>query len=65
MEEKREQEGFNCQNCLYYDYDEEWDQEICTLDLDEDEMERLANSRFSGCPYYRFFDEYQMVRKQN
>ncbi len=65
MEEKRVQEGTDCQGCLYYDYDQEWDQEICILDLDEDEMARLTTSPSKGCPYYRFFDEYLMVRKQN
>lgn len=55
----------NCETCLYFDYDEEWESEICTLDLDEDEMERLASGRYSGCPYYRFYDEYKFVQKQN
>ena len=55
----------DCESCLYYDYDEEWETEICTLDLDEDEMERLASSRYSSCPYYRFYDEYKLVQKQN
>ena len=56
----------NCEDCLYYDYaDDEGDEMICTLDLDEDEMERLASGRYKGCPYYRDFDEYKRVRKQN
>jgi len=61
----RKEKGGTCENCLYFDYDEEWDQEICTLDLDEDEMERLASGRYASCPYYRFYDEYKLVQKQN
>lgn len=58
--------GTNCEDCLYYDYaDDESDEMICTLDLDEDEMERLASGRYQGCPYYRDYDEYKRVRKQN
>ena len=55
----------DCESCLYFDYDEEWDCEICTLNLDEDEMERLASGRYPTCPYYRFYDEYKLVQKQN
>ena len=54
-----------CEDCLYFDYDEELDEEICMLDLDEDELERLRTARFSTCPYYRDYDEYKRVRKQN
>ncbi|MBP5289157.1 MAG: hypothetical protein J6Z79_04710 [Clostridia bacterium] len=58
--------GTNCEECLYYDYaDDEGDEMICTLDLDEDEMERLASGHYKGCPYFRDFDEYKRVRKQN
>ncbi|MBR2634000.1 MAG: hypothetical protein IKD31_00285 [Clostridia bacterium] len=55
----------NCRDCLYFDYDDQSDEEICTLDLDEDEMERLASGRYKTCPYYRFYDEYKLVQKQN
>ena len=53
----------NCEFCQYYDYDEEMDSYVCTLDLDEDEMERYAFSERS-CPFYQFHDEYINVRKQ-
>ena len=55
----------NCESCLYFDYDEELDQEICTLDVDEDELARLHSGQYKGCPYYRFYDEYKFVQKQN
>ena len=54
----------NCEECVYYDYDEEEDQFYCTVDLDEDEMAAfLSNQRFV-CPYYQTDDEYKIVRKQ-
>lgn len=57
--------SFSCDDCLYFDFDEEWQEEICTLDLDEDEWVRLISSRDAVCPYYRFYDEYKTVQKQN
>ncbi len=46
-------------------YDEYYDCEMCELDLDEDELERFAERRYAECPYYRFYDEYKSVQKQN
>ena len=45
----------NCEECVYYDYDEEEDQFYCTVDLDEDEMERFL---------YRRGDDYETARRQ-
>ena len=53
-----------CEMCAYYDYDEEWEEYVCSMDMDEDEMVRFYESRTS-CPYFKFYDEYKMVRKQN
>lgn len=55
----------NCENCMYFDYDEMLDEDICTLDLDEDEMIRFMEHPYSECPYYKFYDEYKTVQKQN
>ena len=55
----------NCEDCLYFDYDEETDQDLCTLDLDEDELERFYAGHHKSCPYFRFYDEYKLVQKQN
>ena len=55
----------NCEYCLYYDYDEEYDCYTCSMYLDEDEMRLFVEKRFSHCPYYRPGDEYTIVRKQN
>ena len=53
-----------CEMCAYYDYDEEWEEYVCIMNMDEDEMARFYQSR-SSCPYFRFYDEYKMVQKQN
>ncbi len=53
-----------CESCAYYDYDEDWEEYVCIMNMDEDDMTRLYQSRES-CPYYKFYDEYQVVRKQN
>ena len=34
----------NCEECVHYDYDDETDAYYCTMDLDEDEMERFLRS---------------------
>ena len=50
---------------MYYEYDEEYECYICQMDLDEDEMYKFIKSSFNNCPYYKFGDEYSIVRKQN
>ncbi len=55
----------NCESCVHYDYDEELDAYVCGMDLDEDERSRFATADTRGCPYYRFYDEYKSVQKQN
>ena len=54
-----------CEDCVYYDIDEEYEEYVCTLSLDEDEMERFMTRKNKGCPYYKFYDEYKSVQKQN
>ena len=34
-----------CEDCVCYDYDQELEAFVCTMDLDEDEMERLQTVR--------------------
>ena len=34
-----------CEDCQFFDYDEETDSNYCTQDLDEDEMERFLRTR--------------------
>ncbi|MBQ7726668.1 MAG: hypothetical protein IJT66_05935 [Clostridia bacterium] len=54
-----------CENCRHYLYDDETDCMICESDLDEDEMRLFLTAQTDRCPYYDFYDEYAIVRKQN
>ncbi|MBQ8851236.1 MAG: hypothetical protein IJZ66_02170 [Oscillibacter sp.] len=54
----------NCEECLHYDYDDETESYYCTMDLDEDEMERFLRSDFRACPFYRRGDDYSTARRQ-
>ena len=54
-----------CENCANYIYDDEIEEYCCNADLDEDEMYRFLNGNNKSCPYFNFYDEYGIVRKQN
>lgn len=57
-----------CESCVYYAYDEDWEDWVCQVGLDEDDLGRLLGSERSErseCPHYRLDDEYGVVRKQN
>ncbi len=54
----------DCQNCVYYVYDEEIEDFECTAPIDEDELYRFMNSKNSTCIYFRLYDEYGTARKQ-
>lgn len=51
--------------CENYYYDEESDVYCCDVNLDEDEMMRFLSSAEYSCPYFRFDDDYRIVKKQN
>ena len=44
---------------------EEADVDYCDVSLDEDEMERYLGGSNRDCPYFKLYDEYKMVEKQN
>ena len=54
-----------CETCEFYDYDEYYDEYGCSITLDEDEYADFIGQRTGRCPYYRYYDEYASVRKQN
>ena len=54
-----------CETCLYFDVLDESGAEGCTVDVDEDEAFRERSDPRAACPYYRYYDEYKLVRKQN
>ena len=52
----------NCESCVYYEYDEEFDDYYCSVDMDEDDYARSL--QYQQCPFWRDGDEYKVVRKQ-
>jgi len=54
-----------CELCAYYVYDDDEDTYVCTVDLDEDDMAGFLMNNRKECPFFRFGDEYAIVRKQN
>lgn len=55
----------NCESCMNYYYDEEWDTYLCTINMDEDEVAKMSFSKYYKCPYFRMGDDYTIVKKQN
>lgn len=53
-----------CDSCAHYEYDEEYECYVCEMNLDEDEWYRFVTSSYRECPYYRYGDEYAIVRHQ-
>ena len=62
---KKREAATNCDSCVYYDYNEEDDMYECRVDLDEDEFLAFMTKKTQSCPYYKFYDEYKSVQKQN
>ncbi len=54
----------SCETCAYAYFDDITGEAVCDLDLDEDELLRLSQSRSKECPFYRDGDEYKTVRHQ-
>ncbi len=65
MAENKKTPVGSCESCEFYDYDEEWEEYVCMISLDEDEMIDFLGRNTGRCPYYRYYDEYKSVRKQN
>lgn len=53
-----------CDTCANQIYDEEYEEYICDVDMDEDDLARFLSNRRESCPYYVNGDEYRVVRKQ-
>ena len=54
----------NCDSCVNYVYDEDYESYSCMVNLDEDEMSSFLSGDNRECPYYRLDDEYAVVRHQ-
>ncbi len=60
---KKEEKMPECETCAFFYIDEDGD-EICDIELDEDEYARFLGSHHEKCPYYQDSDEYKIVRHQ-
>ena len=63
MPEKKKPQS-RCECCLYYEFDESFGCMACSITLDEDEALHYSRPG-STCPYFRWYDEYKSVQKQN
>ncbi len=54
----------NCDMCVNYVYDEDYECYCCMVNLDEDEMYRFLTGSQRECAYFRLDDEYGVVRHQ-
>ena len=54
----------NCDMCVNYVYDADYECYTCLVNLDEDEMYRFLSGNQNECPYFRLDDEYGVVRHQ-
>ena len=64
MKQQVKKKESNCESCVFYDYDEDYECYVCTMNLDQDEMAQFLAGYHQSCPYYRFYDEYKSVQKQ-
>lgn len=55
----------NCDYCMNYAYDDEYECYMCMVNMDEDEVASMHFRGRKDCPYFRMGDEYTIVRKQN
>jgi hypothetical protein len=53
-----------CQYCLYYDYDIEANDYYCTINIDQDDLEKMMMSPRLECCAFRMGDDYSIVKKQ-
>ncbi len=54
----------NCDYCINYIFDEEYNYYGCDVHLDEDEMGKFLTHSLDRCPHFKFNDEYKIVKKQ-
>ena len=54
----------SCEFCAHFVSDDEFG-DYCSINLDEDEMARFLTQNTSQCHYFRLYDEYKIVQKQN
>ena len=55
----------DCENCSHYILDDQAEEYFCSALLDEDDVAKMMSFKEYKCPYFDFYDEYKIVRKQN
>lgn len=63
--QKKKIQATPCETCAYYDVIDEDGTMGCVVDVDEDDLYRERADTRSTCPFYKFYDEYKSVQKQN
>ena len=58
-------DAVNCEYCVNYSYDDDYECYTCEINLDEDEMVKFITGNFNQCPYFKMGDEYRIVRKSD
>ena len=53
-----------CDECVYFVYDEDYEEYLCEVDMDEDDYARIIGESRTSCPFFRDGDEYKVVRHQ-
>ena len=53
-----------CETCEFLSFDGETGEPVCSAHIDEDDYAAMLQNG-GGCRYYRFYDEYKTVQKQN
>lgn len=61
---KNKKSPVQCETCAYYDTIYDDGTMGCVVNVDEDDQYREREGR-SSCPYYKYYDEYKSVRRQN
>ena len=53
-----------CDECAYFEYDEDDEQYVCSADMDEDDYFSMITGNTKECPFFRNGDEYAVVKHQ-
>ena len=54
----------HCDDCTYYEYDEDDEAYYCGVNMDEDDYARMMQGNRKECPFYRNNNEYEVVKHQ-
>ena len=60
----KNKQGVNCEYCVNYSYDDDYECYTCEVDLDEDEMAHFMQDTYYNCPYFQMGDEYKIALKK-